>query len=392
MCDKHLELAAELLAAFATRTGLSSDLPPTRYLWTDAFAVCTLLGLHSAGGEMPRQLALRLVDQVHQTLGRHRPDDRRSGWISGLDEREGHRHPTLGGLRIGKPLPERGPDEPYDPRREWDRDGQYFHYLTRWMHALNQMSRVTGDPAALRWAYELATAAHAGFTYRSHPSGPPRMYWKMSIDLTYPLVPSMGQHDPLDGFVVFSVLQAAGAAHGREGEALPDLGAAIAEQAAMCAATGLATDDPLGIGGLLMATYQVARLIWAGQIEHIALLADLVDAAVQSLTALARTGALRGPGAARLAFRELGLAIGLHAVERVPPLVLGGAEAFRVSRKLETGIDRVAEWLPLKDAIESFWVNPSNQQAQSWVAHEDINTVMLATSLAPDGYLGGIEL
>ena len=27
------------------------------------------------------------------------------------------------------------------------------------------------------------------------------MYWKMSIDLTRPQVSSMGQHDPLDGYI-----------------------------------------------------------------------------------------------------------------------------------------------------------------------------------------------
>jgi hypothetical protein len=42
----------------------------------------------------------------------------------------------VGGLRIGKPLKERGANEPIDESLEWDRDGQYFHYLTKWMHAL----------------------------------------------------------------------------------------------------------------------------------------------------------------------------------------------------------------------------------------------------------------
>jgi len=45
-------------------------------------------------------------------LGRHRDDDTRSGWISGLDDEKGKQHPTFGGLRIGKPLNERKPNEP----------------------------------------------------------------------------------------------------------------------------------------------------------------------------------------------------------------------------------------------------------------------------------------
>ena len=35
------------------------------------------------------ELALRLVEQVHRVLGRFRPDDSRTGWLSGLDEEEG---------------------------------------------------------------------------------------------------------------------------------------------------------------------------------------------------------------------------------------------------------------------------------------------------------------
>ena len=93
---------------FADRTGLSTSGKETRrYLWTDAFAVFNFLELYrqTRANEF-RQLAMTLVDQVHETLGRYRQDDVRRGWISGLTEKEGRRHPTAGGLRIGKPLPE----------------------------------------------------------------------------------------------------------------------------------------------------------------------------------------------------------------------------------------------------------------------------------------------
>src|SRR5512140_3515204 len=169
------------MEGFAARTGLTSDAPDRRYLWTDAFAVCNFLGLGETG------LALRLIDRVHHTLGRHRPDDPRTGGISGLSVAEGEAHPTRGGLRIGKPLPERGAREPFDERREWDRDGQYFHYLTRWMHALDSAARATGQPRLNLWARELMDTAFAAFA-----SGK-RMVWKKSIDLTRALVPSMGQ-------------------------------------------------------------------------------------------------------------------------------------------------------------------------------------------------------
>ena len=58
---------------------------------------------------------------------------------------------------------------------------------------------------------------------------------------------------------------------------------------------------------------------------------------------------LGSPADHRLAFRELGLAIGL--------------------------------------AAESFWLLPEHRQVRTWLDHEDINDVMLATSLVPEGFL-----
>jgi len=168
----YLSIVQSLMLDFADRTGLTArGIPPRRYLWTDSFAVCNFFELYRQTGDSRfLKLALALIDQVHETLGRHRPDDVRQGWISGLAEKEGREHPTAGGLRIGKALPERRPDEPLDDRLEWDQDGQYFHYLTKWMHALHRASRVTGDANFKRMARELAYAAHARFTYRP-PSG-----------------------------------------------------------------------------------------------------------------------------------------------------------------------------------------------------------------------------
>jgi hypothetical protein len=59
---------------FAEWTGLSpASKAPRRYLWTDAFAVCNFLELHrQSGDEAYMLLALRLVEQVHHVLGRHR--------------------------------------------------------------------------------------------------------------------------------------------------------------------------------------------------------------------------------------------------------------------------------------------------------------------------------
>ena len=102
-------IVLNLMSEFANLTGLLSDSTlPRRYLWTDAFAVCNFLGLYlQTRDEQYKKLALHLVDQVHFILGRHRDDDPRTGWISGLSEQEGRLHPTRGGLRIGKGMNER---------------------------------------------------------------------------------------------------------------------------------------------------------------------------------------------------------------------------------------------------------------------------------------------
>jgi len=376
-----------IMLEYAAITGLSPlGKTPRRYLWTDAFALCNLLELfrqtHDKGW---RDLALRLVGQVHHSLGRHRSDDPRSGWISGLAEAEGERHPTRGGLRIGKQLSERGPGEPSDELLEWDQDGQYYHYLTKWMHALNRLSRVTGAPLYAEWAVELAKRAQVAFICVPSPGGPMRMYWKMSIDLTRPLVPSMGQHDPLDGYVTCSELQASA-----KGLGLPhnlDLQAEMAELAAICRGREWATDDPLGIGGLLGDAWRIAQLAGGGVFRDTSLLESVVDAALAGLAAFAGNNSPNHPSAYRLAFRELGLSIGLKGAlllldwSRKDP---GGIAAVSPLRRK---IEALAGYLPLAGEIEGFWLEGSNRVSETWREHKEINMVMLATSLAPDAFL-----
>jgi hypothetical protein len=367
-------MAIELMTRFAERTGVTTE-PSRRYLWTDAFAACNLLGLSGATGDSSyRELALRLVDRVHHVLGRHRTDDRRSGWISGLPAAEGEAHPTSGGLRIGKSLPERKVDEPPDERLEWERDGQYFHYLTKWMHALDQVARVTRQPLFNAWGRELAEAAHRGFTYTT-PAGDRRMCWKASIDLSRPLVAAMGQHDPIDGLVTCLELDdtavTMGAAAGESMVALAN------DYAAMIDPETLATSDPLGIGGLLVDAYRLQRLASTGQATgHRELVGLMLDAAHAGLRRYLGRGELGAPAERRLAFRELGLAIGLAAASRFEEGV------HRVPRA-----SQLRAYLPIRTELESFWLEPAHLRSKAWLDHEDINAVMLATCLAPEGFL-----
>jgi hypothetical protein len=371
-----------LMLDYAALTGLfPRDKMSRRYLWTDAFALCNLLELFRQTNDAQwRDLALRLVDQVHHTLGRHRSDDARRGWLSGLDEAEGELHPTRGGLRIGKRLNERGAGEPADERLEWDQDGQYFHYLTKWMHALNRVSRITGATVYAEWALELAQTAHAAFTFASARGGAKRLFWKMSIDLSRPLVPAMGQHDPLDGYLTFSELQAAAGGLGLS----PRFGlkAEIADMAAICRGREWATADPLGIGGLLWDAWRIAQLTDMGFFSETPLLEAVVEAALAGLADFAGGNPLQSPAAYRLAFRELGLSIGLKGVG---PL-RGWAERNPGS-PLQRQIEALTSYLPLAEGIEDFWLEGRNREAATWHEHREINMVMLATSLAPEGFL-----
>ena len=188
--DDATATAAQLMSVFASRTGLyPASENQRRYLWTDGFAVCNFLELFErTGDEVYRRCATDLIDQVHRVLGRYRRDDVRHGWISGLDEETGQHHPTKGGLRIGKPLKERQVGEPIDERLEWDRDGQYFHYLTKWMHALCRAAFVAGDPVYLVQALELGAAAFNGFVHRSASGDVVGISWKnehRSLSPTY---------------------------------------------------------------------------------------------------------------------------------------------------------------------------------------------------------------
>lgn len=387
--NRRIAFASEIMKDFAKRTGLTgAGTTPKRYLWTDAFAVCNSLELaRQTGDRQHEELARRLAHQVHHVLGRHRDDDGRQGWLSGLSDEEGEAHPTRGGLRIGKALPERRPDEPFVEQLEWDRDGQYYHYLTKWMLALNRLARQSGTILFNRWAQELARTAHAAFTYR-HPSGGKRMHWKMSIDLARPLVAAMGHHDPLDGLLTFHELQIEDAA-GADRGAADGLAAEISDLAAMCKGQNWCTDDPLGLGGLLSDALRTAKLMAAHAEPRLnGLLADLLDAGAKGLSFYANTDSLHYPAAYRLAFRELGLVIGLHGAERLEELFRDRPELFAHQDNLAPRLREILQHKPLCDRIEEFWLSAENQRAPSWTEHLDINTVMLATSLVPDGYFG----
>lgn len=384
--ERRRHEAFALMMHFAARTGLTAERTSARYLWTDAFAVCNLLGISRATGDLRcKELALQLVDRVHHKLARHRPDDPRSGYISGLSDEEGELHPTKGGLRIGKTLPERRAGEHFDSNLEWDRDGQYFHYLTKWMLALDQAARATHQPRLNLWARELAETAHRAF--RTHPKGgKPGVIWKMSIDLSRPLVAAMGQHDPLDGYVTTAQLRVTAwtLAPRREGPALDD---ELASYQEMLSPEDWTTADPLGLGGMLVDATRLAQLVRREALPDLDVIAALLEASLRGLEHYARHGSFKQAPLQRLAFRELGLAIGLSALDLLDFELQAAPQHFSDSSHLRSLLSALRPFETLGFELAEFWAEPMNQHGRRWTEHLDINEVMLATSLVPEGFL-----
>ena len=146
-----------------------------------------------------------------------------------------------------------------------------------------------------------------------------------------------------------------------------------------------------------MSGYQVAVTIDLLRCPRICLNnlpALMLDASLQGLAYYAGTDPLRLPADYRLAFRELGLAIGLSAVEKLKELMSDATECGgRLG--LNGRADDLLRYVPLGEDIRNFWLDPANREAGSWTEHREINMVMLAnvagltgtgTTLGFEGY------
>jgi hypothetical protein len=133
-----------------------------RYLWTDAHGLCLYVSLYKElKDEQYLSKAENLVTDVKRVLGRKV------------------------GFRIG--------EEP-------DRDGQYFHYLTKWMYALNELGKF--KPQYHEEAVKLAKAIHPHFFLKGRG-----VVWKMKEDLSdvYPGY-GLGGLDHYDGYSMYKLL------------------------------------------------------------------------------------------------------------------------------------------------------------------------------------------
>lgn len=273
-----------------------------RYLWTDGFAVINFLTLYTeTKGDRYLTLAKRLVATVHDVLGRTRDGTSR---LPGATDEE----PLKGGLRIGK----------HDEAGS-DGDGQYFHYLTVWMFALNRMTVITSEQWYNNQAISMARAVLPRFMVNASSSHP-RMFWKMSMDLSHPLVLSQGNLDPIDGYVTYKQLQKTAAQYGDESNILEQEIAALKKMVDAKYESDSSTDT-LDLGMTLWTAH------WLKDEEEWA--AVLTRRAVHCLIRIVEAGYFQRSIARRLAFREFGTALGVQCVDvSDQPSLVGLAESI----------------------------------------------------------------
>jgi hypothetical protein len=237
------------------------------------------------------------------------------------------------------------------------------------------MNVVLREAAYGELAVELARVTHRGFFRRAGSRDVPRLAWKMSIDLSYPLVPFSGHHDPLDGLVTFLEIGAG-------------LDSEISELERLCEDADWSTGDALGIGCLLFDAGRLVQLPISQrgapmQGDYVGvLISTILDAALDGLASFVRSRSLEDSAVHRLAFRELGLSIGLHAFDGRLAMAIE-----KLDRKTRSLAEDIRALHPLCTTIEDFWLEPENRSNPAWQDHTDINDVMLATSLLPDGFL-----
>lgn len=291
----------------------------SRYLWTDAFGVCNYLTLYKeTSDELYLRQAVALVNAVHGSLGFERDGKKRLGNASAD-------RPCVGGLRIGKPKAEGG---------GMSDDGQYFHYLTKWMFALNRMFLVTKEAKYRDWSVDLAEAAHRSFVRNG------RMFWKMSIDLSHPLVNSEGGLDSYDGLAMYKIIQQSSGSDKTLQNEIHDM-----QQLVNTRYPRYRTNDTLDAGEALWLSSWFPQESWAKALK---------SKAAEAVEKLWQSKEFEGKPAYRLAFREFGTTTGvqLHA-------------------------DMSDKWKPRVALLHEFW------EKHLFDRDADITPVMFCSSLLP---------
>jgi hypothetical protein len=220
----------------ASEAGLCADGYQRRYLWTDAFGVMAYWSIaeqYEQAGNGPaaatyRSACEKLIDTVHHCLGTPRSNKPQDAM------RPDPQSPTgYVGLRIGKVQSRKTTDY------GMSYDGQYWHYIDKWLFALARAGRIQEGIA-------IAKSCFPFFFDSAHGGG---IRWKLSVDAT----PAPGQEnayvgdDTLMALIVFELLQA----NRQASQDDPDASLSKEIRLLQNAVAGYrprVTDDPLGWG------------------------------------------------------------------------------------------------------------------------------------------------
>ncbi|KAK4149519.1 PrpF protein-domain-containing protein [Chaetomidium leptoderma] len=313
-----------------------------RYLWTDAFGVVNFITLSKeTSSPVYLTLAKQLAHTVHNILGRTRDGTARLPRATDAE-------PLNGGLRIGK-VADHGPDC----------DGQYHHYLTLWMFALNRLALATGEKEYNQLAVQLAKAIHPHFVIgRDEDEAALHMVWKVSTDMDSVLVSSEGHLDAATGWVVYRLLQRT--AEHLDGPSSSSssgvLSSEIADYERLMGRSGgklHASRDPLDLGMGLWMCHFFRDEEWAMTLGSQSL-------EMARMVVLDREKGLMARDASRrLAFREFGTCLGLQCY---------GADD-EIKREVE--------------AVVNFWHHYIEESTDEDL--RPISLVMYAAALIPGG-------
>jgi hypothetical protein len=155
----------------------------------------------------------------------------------------------------------------------------------------------------------------------------------------------------------------------------------------ICQGMSWTTADTLGIGGLLFDALRIAQLMEKCCSDLTHLLESVLDAALLGIDHYTRDNPLKYPAEDRLAFRELGLSIGLKGVNKLFKSIKSSANIKDPEHSLLAKVEALKDYVSLGKEIELFWTDGDNRKVNSWMSHQEINMVMLSTNLAPDGFL-----
>lgn len=188
------------------------------------------------------------------------------------------------------------------------------------------------------------------------------MYWKMSTDLSRPLVTNMGMHDPLEGLICcLGIIN-------RFPDRISEFDFMLTVFDKMCEGINWETSDSLGIGALLLNSLRLKF-----QKEHVPENISPESLMQQSLQSLDnfQQNLFNENANRRLAFRECGLALGIQMIKGI----------YEKYHYPDIPHARLQNYFLLAEDFEDFWLNPKNHECHTWKDHLDINEVSLAASL-----------